>query len=96
MDNVGVVEATQYVDNGITFAYIGKELVSKSLALAGTLYKTCNIHYVAYCRDNASGMYYLGKLGQAFVGYTDLTYLRIYSAEGEICRLCLGTAQTIK
>ena len=96
MDNVGVVETTQDVNNGIAFAYIGKKLVAETFALAGTFYQSCNIYYVANCGDNASRMNYFCQLGKTFVWYAYLTYLWFYCAEGKIGRLCLGTAQAVE
>ena len=44
MDNIGILETAHYMYNRIDFPDIGKELVSESLSLAGTLYKSCNIN----------------------------------------------------
>ena len=44
VDNIGILETAHYMYNRIDLPDIGKELVSESLSLAGTLYKSCNIN----------------------------------------------------
>ena len=44
MDDVGILKAADYVDDGVHLADIGEELVSKALALGGAFYQTGDVY----------------------------------------------------
>ena len=79
--DVVIVEATEYVNDGIGFTDISQELVTQSFALASTLNQTCNVHDIASSRNDTSWFYQLSQFVQSFIGYRNLSLLCIDSAE---------------
>ena len=91
-----VVEATEHVNDGVTLADVGKELIAQAFALAGTFHETGNVDDVANCRHDSTWVHEFGKFGQSFVRNGDLSQLSINGAEGEIGSLSFRARQAIK
>ena len=94
--HVIVVEAAEHMDDGISLADVGKELVAQSFTLAGTFYEAGDIHNLHGGGDDTSRVYQLGQLGESLVGYGDNTHVGFDCTEGEVCRLRLGVRQTVE
>ena len=91
MHNAIIIEATEHVDDGVAFAYVGQELVAQALALAGAFHETCNVDDVADSGHDATRVHKFGKFSQSFVRNGYLSQLSINGAEGEVCCLRLRT-----
>ena len=61
MGYIVIVEATEYVNDGIGFPNIGQELVSQSFTFAGTFHKSGDIYDFYCCGDDAVGVYQLSQ-----------------------------------
>ena len=94
--NIAVIEATQYVNDSIALTNISQELVAQTFALAGTLYKACNIHNVADSGDNTTRMNQLSQFGESLIGHTNLSQLGVDCTKGEVGCLCLSATQTVE
>ncbi len=96
MHYVAIVEAAQYVDDGIRFADISQKLVTETFALGSPFDKTGDVNDFDRSGDDTTGMYQFGQLTEALVGYGDDTDIRFDGAEGEIGGLCLCIAQAVE
>ena len=96
VSDVVVVEAAQHVYDGVGFAYVSEELVAQTFALAGTLYESGNVHNLAGCGHNASRMYNLGELCEAFVGHGYHADVRFDGAKRKVGCLCLRARQAVE
>ncbi len=96
MHDVAVVEAAQHMDDGVTLAYVGQELVAQPLALAGSLDQPGDVHDVTHGGHDTARVDQFGQLGEPLVGHGHLAQLRVDGAEGEIGRLCLGAGQAVE
>ena len=88
MDDVVIVEATQYVQDCICLADIGEEFVSQPFPFAGAFYEAGNIYDFDRSRDNTLGMFDFSQLVQTFVRYGDHADIRFDRTEREVSRLC--------
>ena len=96
MGDVAILEATQDVDNGVRSADVAEEFVAQTLALRGTLYKTCDIDNLNCGGDDALRLVNFGQTNQTLVGYGDDTHVGFDGAEGEVGCLCLCIRQTVE
>ena len=94
--DVVVVEAAQYVYYGVGLAYVAKELVAQSFALARSLHQSGYVHNLACCGYYASRVYYLGEACEPFVGHCYHAHVGFYGAERKVGCLCLGVRQTVE
>ena len=95
--HIVVVEATEYVDDGVCLADIREELVAKSFALACAFDQSRNIYDFNGSWDyTALRFAELAKFDESLVGYGDHAYVRFDGAEREVRRLCLGVAKAIE
>ena len=90
VDDVRVVETTDYVENGIRLAYICKKLVSKTFTFAGTAYKACDVDDVDRGWNDAARMDDVLKDSEAFVRNVGGAQVWIDCAEWKVRSLCLG------
>ena len=67
MDDICVLKAAHYVYDCIYLTDICKELVSKSLTLAGSLHETCDINKFDCCRCNLLCVIELSELYDSLV-----------------------------
>ena len=96
MHDVVVVEAAQYVDDGVGLTYIAEELVAQTFSFAGSFHQSGNVHDVACGRNDAPGMNQFRQFVQTFVRHGDLSHLCVDGTERKVCSLCLGTRQTVE
>ena len=94
--DVVVVEAAQYVDDGVGLADVAEELVAQTLALAGALDESGDVYYLARGGHDASRVHYFGELGESFVGYCYHAYVRLDCTEGEVGCLRLGVGEAVE
>ena len=95
--HVIVVEATEYVDDGVCLADIREELISESFALACAFHQSRNIYdFNGSWDDTALWFAEFAKLDKTLVWYGDYAYVRFDGAEREVRRLCLGVAKAIE
>ena len=92
VDNVVIFKATNDVQNCITLANVGKELVAQTLALGCALDKTCNVHELANGRGQLFGLVHFRQHVQTLVRNGHYTYVRLNGAEGVVSgfRACVG------
>ena len=92
MDDVRILKTTHYMNNGIYFTDICKELVTKSFSFAGSFYKACNVHEFDSCRCHFLCMIQFSQLHDPLIRYGYNSYVRINCCKGIVCRQrsCLG------
>ena len=96
MDDIAVVKATQYVQDGVGLADVGQELVAETFTLAGALHQAGDVDYVDRGRDGAFRHAELRQGLQPLVGHVGGAEVRLDGAEGEIGALGLSGAYTIE
>ena len=94
--DVLIVEAAQHMYYGIRLTNVSEEFVAQSLALAGTLHQSGDVHNLACGGHDASRMNYFGKTCKSFVGHGYHANIRFYCTEREVCRLRLCARQTVE
>ena len=85
MDNIGILKTTYYMYDSIHFTNVCKKLVSKTLALAGSLYKSCNIHKFDGSRCYLLGMIKFTEFYDSLIRYRNDSDVRIDRCEWIIC-----------
>lgn len=84
------------MDDSIALTDISQEFITKTFALAGTLYKTCDIYDFASSWDDASWVNNLCQLVESLIWYGDDAQVWFDSTEREVSCLCLCTRQTVE
>ena len=95
-DDVRILKAADNMYNGLAFTNMRKELVPKALTMAGSLYKTCNIHKFNDSRCFLFGGIHLCKFIQAFIRNSNDTCIRFNGAKRIVRCLCTGLCDCIK
>ena len=88
VDNIGILETAHYMYNRIDLPDIGKELVSESLSLAGTLYKSCNINKFDCGRCHLFCMIKLTELYDSLIRNRNDSYVWIDGRKRIVRRQC--------
>ena len=97
MYHIIIIEATEYVDDGVRLADIREELISKSFALACALHQSCNIYdFNGSWYHTALGFAEFAKFDKTLVWHGDHTYVWFNRTEREVRRLRLGIAKAIE
>ena len=96
MDDVRVLKTTYYMNNGIYFTDICKELVTKSFSFAGSFYKACNVHEFDGCRCHFLCMIQFSQLHDPLIRYGYNSYVRINGCKRIVCRQCSCLGQGVK
>ncbi len=96
MGYVVVVETAEHVDYGIGFADVCEKFVAEAFAFRGSFDKAGDIYYLDRRGHYGARIAHFHELVEAFVGYGYHAHIRLYGAEWEIGRLCLGVRQTIE
>ena len=94
--DVAIVEAAEHMNNGISLANVGKELVTETFTLRRALHQSGNIHDFHRGGNNLLGIHQLGELVESLIGHGNHAHIRLDGAKREICRLRLGVRQTVK
>ena len=84
MDDVGVVEAADHVNDGVGGPDIGQELVAQPLALGGALHQTGDVHKLHHGGGGLFGLVEVGKPVQAAVGDGHHAHIGVDGAEGVV------------
>ena len=85
MDNIGILKTTYHMYDSIYLTDICKELVSKSLALAGSLYKSCNIYKFDGSRCYFLRMIKFTEFYDPLIRYRNDSDVRINRCEWIVC-----------
>ena len=96
MGDVVIVEATQYVQDGIRLTNVGQELITKPFALTCALDQPCDVDDLDGGGYDALGVYDLCKLIEAFIGDGDHADVGLDSTEGEVGGLCLRVGEAVE
>ena len=84
MDNLGIVEATNDLEDGIDGANVGKEGVAETGTGGGTARKTSNIVDGQVGGDDRLGLVFLNKPVEAVIRDEDARLLGLDSGIGEV------------
>jgi len=93
---VGVVEATENVDDGITLSDITQELVAQTLTLRGPFHEARDIYDLTRRRHDAPRVYEFRQLIQSLIRDRNLSHLCVDGAKREVGCLRLGAGQTVE
>ncbi len=96
MDDVFVVKAADYVDNGVGFPDIGQEFVTQSLAPAGTLDETSDVHEFHHSRGLFVGFVQFRQLVQPLVRYGYHAHIGVDGTEGVVGAFCAGVGNGVE
>ena len=96
MYDIAVVEAAQYVDDGVALADVAQKLITQSFTFAGAFHQSGNIDNIAYGGHDTSRMNDFGEFGQSFVGYGYLSHLGVDGTKRKVCRLCFCAGQAVE
>ena len=96
MGDVVIVEAAQYVQDGIRLTNVGQELITQPFALARTLDQPCDVHDLYGGGYDALGVYDLCKLIETLIGDGDHADVRLDGTEGEVGGLCLRIGEAVE
>ena len=96
MGYVAVVEAAQYVYDGICITYVAQKLVAQTFTLRGALYKARNVDNLNSGWNDTFGFVDLGQTHKTLIGYGDDTYVGFDRTEREIGRLRLSVRQAVE
>ena len=72
------------MDDSVSLADIGKELVAEAFAFACALNQTCDIDDLHSCRNHALGLAHFDEFVQAVIRNGDYSDVRFYSTERKI------------
>ena len=96
MGDVVIVEATQYVQDGIRLTNVSEELITKPFTLACALDQPSDVYDLYGRGDDALGVYDLCELIETLIGDGDHTDVRLDGTEGEVGGLCLRIGETVE
>lgn len=82
--DIGVMKASDDVDDGIDFADVGKELVAESFAFGGPFDESGNVDEFDTSGENLFGARDLGEDFESWVGDADDSDVWFDGAEGEV------------
>ena len=94
--HVGVVKATDDVDDGVALTDVSEKLVAQTLALGRTLDEACYIDNVAGGGNNASWVHDLGQFVEPLVGHGDDAEVRLNRTERIVGCLCFRARQAVE
>ena len=90
MNDVRIIEAAEYMEDGVSLSDVCKKLVSESFSLAGSLHESCNINYLYGCRNHSFRVAEAFEYLKSLVRYDCGADIRFYGAEREVSALCLS------
>lgn len=96
MGDVVIVEATQYVQDGIRLTDVSQELITKPFTLACALDQPCYVDDLDGGGYDALGMYDLCELIEALIGDGDHADVRLDGTKGEVGGLCLRVGEAVE
>ena len=96
VDHIAVVEAAQNVEDGVSLADVGQELVAQTFAAARALDQARDIDNVHSCRYGPLRLADVGQDFKPLVRDIGGAEIRLDCTEGEICALSLARANTVE
>ena len=96
MGDVAVVEAGQYVDDGVRVADVGEELVAQSFAFRRAFDQSGDIDDFDGGRNHPLGFVDLGQPDEPPVGDGDYAHVGFDGAKGKVRRLRLRVGQAVE
>ena len=96
MGDVAVVEAAQYVDDGVRVADVGEELVAQSFAFRRAFDQSGDIDDFDGGRNHPLGFVDLGQPDEPPVGDGDYAHVGFDGAKGKVSRLRLRVGQAVE
>lgn len=87
VDDLGIVEATNDLEDGIDGANVGQERISKTSTSRGTTGQTSNVVDGKVGRDARLGLVLLAKPVEAVIGNDDTRLLGVDGSVGEVGRV---------
>ena len=96
MNDIGILKAADYMDNGVHLADIGQELVSKALSLGRALYQSGDVYEFDDSRRNLGRVVERSQLLKSLVRYGNYAHVGIDGTEGVVGGLCSGLGQRVK
>ena len=85
MDHIGILKAAHYMNDRIYLTNVCKELISKSLSLGCSLYKSCNIHELDHSRCHFLWMIKIPEKLQSLIRDCNNAHIRINGTEWIVC-----------
>jgi len=96
VDDLGIVEATDDVADGVGGADVAEELIAETFTLAGAFDETGDVDELHGGGDERFGLDECGDFCEALIGHGDDAGVGVDGAEGVICRLSLGRGEGVE
>ena len=96
MYNVGIIEAAEYMQDGICLPDVCKELVAEPLSFARPLYQAGNVYNFYRCGNYPLGVDKLFQNLKSFIWNYRRANVGFYGTKRKICRLRLPRTDTVK
>ena len=96
MNNIGILKAAHHMYNGIHLSDIGKKLVAKALSLAGSLYKSRDIHKLNGGRRYLFCMVKVSKLFNPLIRYGYNSHIGVNRTKGVVGGFCSCLGERVK
>ena len=90
--DIGALEATNDLYDGIDFADVAEKLVAQALSLARALHQAGNVHEFDGGWNDLLRFREQREFLQTLVGHVDDSHVRFDRAEGKVCRMGLAGA----
>ena len=88
MNHICILKATNYMHNGIHLTNIGKKLITQSLPLGGSLYKSGNINKFNRRMRHFFGVIHFSEFFNSLIRHRHNSHIRINGTKRKISRLC--------
>ena len=96
VDDLGVVEAADYVADGVGGADVAEELIAETFTFACSFDEAGDVDELHRGGDQGFGLDELGDFCEAFIGYSDDAGVRVDGAEGIVGGLRLGRGEGVE
>ena len=96
VDDVLVVKAAHHMDNSIGHADVGQKFVAQTLAPAGAIHQTGDVHKLDDSGGSLLGVVHFTQLVQPLVGHCHHTHIGVNGAEGVVGALGAGVGDGVE
>ena len=96
MGDVAVVEAAQYMDDGVRVADVGQEFVAEPFAFRRPFHQPGDVHDLDRGRDHPFGIVDLRQFDKPLVGNRDDAHIGLDGTERKVSRLRLRIGQAVE
>ena len=96
MDDILILKAAHYMDDGVNLTDICQELVAQALTLGCALDKSCDIHELDHGGCHLFRVIHLTQKTDPLIRYRYHADIGVDGAEWIVCCLCAGLGQRIK